>query len=179
MTYEEIRQQYKPERIKVLLIAESPPPNAEAQGSRHFYRTDKVRMDDRLFINTIKALYPETAETQVADLEKDKERWLQRFKNDGWYMIEAVEKSIVHAVKKPERQERIREALPRLIERVRGLANENTKLILIKSNVFDVAGEPLREAGFTVLNEKLLDYPGVFNQRAYREKLAAYAKSND
>ena len=55
------------------------------------------------------------------------------------------------------------------------LTGADTKLILIKSNVFDVAAEPLREAGFTVLNTELLDYPGHFNQRSYREKLARYA----
>jgi hypothetical protein len=58
---------------------------------------------------------------------------------------------------------------------VRELAGPDTKLILIKSNVFEVAAEPLRQAGFTVLNTGLLDYPGRFNQRAYREKLAALA----
>ena len=32
--------------------------------------------------------------------------------------------------------------------------------------------DKLRQAGFTVLNTELVDYPGRFNQRAYREKLA-------
>src|SRR5207244_1634554 len=102
--------------------------------------------------------------------------WLRRFQADGWYMIEALEVSQRHSVTKPERQEKIKEALPRLIERVGELVTKNTKIILIKSNVFDVAAEPLREAGFNVLNTELLDYPGRFNQRAYREKLARMAK---
>jgi hypothetical protein len=55
------------------------------------------------------------------------------------------------------------------------LADPDTKIILIKSNVFEAAAEPLRQAGFTVLNKELLDYPGHFNQRAYREKLAKLA----
>ncbi len=58
------------------------------------------------------------------------------------------------------------------MKRVKKLANTKTKLILIKSNVFDVAAEPLRSAGFKVLNTELVDYPGQFNQRDYREKLA-------
>jgi hypothetical protein len=174
-SYDEIRQGYRPAHIKALLIAESPPPPAHIGGSRHFYRSSSARTDDRLFTNTIKALYSEAAEKTEAELEPDKEQWLRRFQADGWYMIEALEVSQQHEVTKPERQARIKEALPRLLERVKQLADKDTKIILIKSNVFDVAAEPLRAAGFTVLNAKLLDYPGIYNQRAYREKLAAYA----
>lgn len=170
-SYDAVREQYKPSHISHLLIAESPPPAAHIQSSRQFYYTDRIRTDDRLFTNTIRALYPETADTSEAELEAGKEQWLRRFQQDGLYMIEALPASQVHEVTKRQRQERIREHLPWLIERVRGLAAADTKLILIKSNVFDVAAGPLREAGFTVLNRELLDYPGRYNQRAYREKL--------
>lgn len=177
MHYDDIRAQYKPKHIRYLLIAESPPPSAEVQSSRHFYRSEAVRTDDRLFVNTIKALYPEAADKTESQLEPDKEAWLRRFQADGWYMIEALEVSQRHKITKEQRQERIREALPRLLERVTQLASPDTRIILIKSNVFDVAAAPLREAGFTVLNTELVDYPGRFNQRAYREKLAHLAKA--
>jgi hypothetical protein len=174
-SYETTRRQYKPKRIAFLLVAESPPPTADIQSSRQFYGSDKIRKDDRLFVNTIKALYPEVAGKTEAQIEPDKEQWLRRFQNDGWYMIEALETSQKHEVTKQQRQEHIREQLPRLIERVQKLAAHDTKIILIKSNVFDVAAEPLRKAGFTVLNTELVDYPGRFNQRDYREKLAHLA----
>lgn len=176
MHYDDTRAEYKPKHIRYLLIAESPPPSAEVQSSRHFYRSEAVRTDDRLFVNTIKALYPEAADKTESQLEPDKEAWLRRFQADGWYMIEALEVSQRHKITKEQRQERIREALPRLLERARQLASSDTKIILIKSNVFEVAAAPLREAGFTVLNTELVDYPGRFNQRAYREKLAHLAK---
>lgn len=175
MTYDQLREQYRPANIKFLLIAESPPGAADSGGSRHFYRSDMLRPEDRLFINTIRALYPETMETPQQELEKDKEKWLRRFQSDGWYMIEALEESQAHEVTKPQRQAKIAAAMPRLLQKIEKLANKTTKLILIKSNVYEVAATPLREAGFTVLNHELLDYPGRFNQRAYREKLAALA----
>lgn len=171
-SYDTTRQLYRPKHITVLLIAESPPPAAEIDSSRQFYRSDRVRKDDRLFINTIKALYPEAAQLTETEIEPHKEDWLRRFQADGYYMIEALETSQRHSVSKEQRQEHIRESLPRLIERVSELADKNTKIILIKSNVFVVAAEPLRDAGFTVLNTELVDYPGRFNQRDYREKLA-------
>lgn len=176
MNYEKIRQQYLPKRIKALLIAESPPPAANIDSSRHFYRSDKVRRDDRLFVNTIRALYPETEPVAEAKLEHKKEQWLRQFQSDGWYMIEALDTTLPHEVTKKERQEKIKENLPRLVERISKLADRNTKLILIKSNVFEVATEPLRQAGFNVLNSELLDYPGHYNQAAYRQKLSALAR---
>jgi hypothetical protein len=173
--YDAIRQKYKPEHIKFLLIAESPPPPPEIQSSRQFYYSDRVRKDDRLFTNTIWALYPDAADLPEAELEAHKEEWLKKFQASGWYVIEALEQSQVHEVTKKQRQARIGDHLPRLIERVKALASPDTKIILIKSNVFDVAAEPLRAAGFNVLNTELVDYPGHFNQRAYREKLAKLA----
>lgn len=173
--YDKLRRSYLPSKVKVLLIAESPPPAAGVASSRHFYRTDQIRRDDRVFVNTIKALYPEAADMTESQIAPAKEQWLRRLQDDGWYMIEALEESQPHEVTKQQRQHKIALALPALIKRVQQLANKNTKIILIKSNVFDIAAEPLRQAGFTVLNTELLDYPGRFNQRAYREKLARLA----
>lgn len=172
-SYEHIRHQYKPQHISLLLIAESPPPSAEIQSSRHFYRSEKIRTDDRLFTNTIWALYPETTTLSESELEAQKKIWLERLQSDGVYMIEALEVSQRHSITKVQRQERIRVTLPQLIQRVRSLAQRNMRIILIKSNVFDVAAQPLRDAGFQVLNQELVDYPGHFNQKAYREKLAS------
>lgn len=173
MHYDDIRQIYRPKHITLLFIAESPPPeDSSIPSSRHFYRSDVVRSNDRLFTNTIRALYPETAELPEKQIQENKEQWLQRFSKDGRYMIEALEESQPHEITKKERQARITNALPRLLQRVKALADKDTKLILIKSNVFDVAAKPLKQAGYLVLNTELVDYPGRFNQKAYREKLA-------
>lgn len=171
-TYNTLRQNYRPTKITYLLIAESPPPeDSRTPSSRHFYRSDLIRRDDRLFINTIKAIYPKIADKTEAELQPAKEEWLRRFQADGWYMIEALETSQEHEVTKKDRQARIKESLPSILKRVQELADPDTKIILIKSNVFDVAAKPLQDAGFNVLNTELLDYPGRFNQKAYREKL--------
>lgn len=175
-SYDDVRKEYKPAHIRALIIAESPPPAPEIQSSRQFYYTDRIRTDDRLFTNTIRALYPETADAKEAELEEHKEQWLRRFQTDGWYMIEALEASQVHEVTKKERKQKIRASVPQLIDRVKALGSPETGIILVKSNVFDEAAEPLRQAGFRVLNTELVDYPGHFNQRAYREKLAGLAK---
>jgi hypothetical protein len=177
MVYDNLRQKYRPNKIRFLMIAESPPPAAHVQSSRHFYRSELPRKDDRLFTNTIKALYPQAAGLTERDLESKKEDWLRRFQADGWYMIEALDESQPHEITKKQRQAKINAALPNLIQKVAKLAGTQTKIILIKSNVFDVAAEPLRQAGYQVLNTELLDYPGHFNQRAYRDKLSKLAST--
>lgn len=177
-TYDEIRRQFKPKIIKVLFITESPPPAADVQSSRQFYRSDRIRHDDRLFANTIKALYPEARNSTEAELETDKQSWLERFKSDGYYMIEALTESQPHEVTKTQRQLKIQNSLPGLLARVAKLATPHTKIILVKSNVFIVAAEPLRQIGFNVLNTELVDYPGHYNQRVYREKVAALLKTD-
>lgn len=174
-SYNDLRQQYLPSHIKFLLIAESPPPAASIPSSRHFYRSDAIRTNDRLFTNTIKSLYPEATDKSEPEIQKDKEHWLRRFQQDGWYMIEALKESQKHEATKQQRRAKIQASLPELIERVRKLVDPDTKIILIKSNVFDVAAKPLRQAGFKVLNTELVDYPGRFNQRNYRQKLATLA----
>ena len=176
MSYDSLRERYKPERITLLLVAESPPPAADVQSSRHFYRSDRVRRDDRLFVNTIRALYPEVVEQTEVTIETEKERWLRQLQHDGVYMIEALATSQKHEVTKRQRQDRIAETLPELEQKIEGLVDSETGIVLIKSNVFDVAAEPLRSAGLQVLNTELVDYPGRFNQRAYREKLGHLAR---
>lgn len=177
MDYNSLRERYRPANITLLLIAESPPPDdPDTPSSRHFYRADRVRRDDRLFTNTIKALYPEAAGLTEAEIQPNKEEWLHRLQTDGVYMIEALQESQPHRATKEQRQERIGKQLPALIAHVRKLATPDTKIILIKSNVFEVAAGPLRQAGFTVLNTELVDYPGRFNQRDYREKLSKLAR---
>lgn len=174
--YEKVRIKFKPSRIRILLIAESPPPSANVESSRQFYRNDRIRKNDRLFVNTIKALYSEVANLTEKELELQKDFWLSRLQNDGYYMIEALDESQKHEVTKRQRQEKIKKNLPNLLKKASALATEDTKIILIKSNVFEVAAKPLKEAGFNVLNKELVDYPGQFNQRAYREKLKKLLK---
>ncbi len=175
--YENLRQNFRPAQVKWLLVAESGPPKPTQTSTRHFYRME-AREGDRLFTNTIKAIYPETMELKEPELEKDKLKWLQRLQTDGFYMIEAVPYSIPHGVKTPIRRQKIRESLPDLIQRLRELVEGDTRIILIKSNTFIEAAGLLKEAGFKVINDEFLDFPGYWREQQYREKLAEMLKQN-
>ncbi len=175
--YENLRRSYKPVQIEWLFIAESPPPEADTISTRHFYRSG-VGEGDRLFSNTIKALYPQASTLTAAELANSKPQWLKRLQADRCYMIEALDESQPHKATSSERQQKLKDHLPQLIHKVQELADQNTKIILIKSNPFKIATEPLRQAGFNVLNQALLDYPGYWREEPYRTKLKAIVSAH-
>jgi hypothetical protein len=166
-----LRQSYKPTSVKWLFIAESPPPTAGTISTRHFYRTG-IGSADRLFANTIKALYGEASKLSETELAEQKESWLHQFQSDGCYMIECLDDSLPHDTTPAERKQKIKAVLPQLISKVRKLASADTKVILIKSNPYNIATTPLRAAGFNVINQALIDYPGYWREEPYRQKLA-------
>ena len=173
MEYELIREKYRPVKIKVLFIAESPPPaDSSKPTTRAFYRLEAAGDGDRLFNNTMQALYPDEVGGNLENPASRKAELLQRFQADGFYMIEVLDESLVPGTKTSQRQKELKEAVPALVEKVKKLADDQTKIILIKSNPFKICADPLREAGFDVLNTETLNYPGYWQEKAYREKLA-------
>ncbi len=168
--YELIRQTYKPADIKWLFVAESAPPPAGTISTRHFYLND-VGEGDRLFTNTVKALYPEVLNIGETDLARQKHDWLKRFQSDGCYMIESLEESLPHGTTPAVRKQKIKDILPQLITKIEALSGPNTKIILIKSNPYNIASGPLKEAGLNVINDALIDYPGYWREEPYRQKL--------
>lgn len=179
MDYEQLRQSYLPQTINVLFIAESPPPESSAKPTtRAFYSLASAGEGDRLFNNTMRALYPEDAEGNLENLAKNKEEFLRRFQADGFYMIEALTQSLIPGTKTSERIRHLKDSLPELLKRVEGLATPETKIVLIKSNPFKVCAEPLRAAGYNVLNQETLNYPGYWQEKHYRDKLKILLSTN-
>jgi len=59
-----------------------------------------------------------------------------------------------------------------MIEKLKKIGiDKETKIILIKKNIFEILGEKLKEKGFNVLNEKLIPFPdwGINSVRYQKE----------
>lgn len=175
--YEKLRQSYKPAVIKWLFVTESPPPQAGTTSTRHFYRAEAGE-GDRLFVNTIKGLYPEAKLQSEAGIAKDKSKWLDRLKADGVYQIESLIESMPHGSSQAVRREALKAAGPDLIKRIQGLISLDTKIILVKSTVYNYLGKALKDAKLPVINEALLDYPGFWREQPYQAKLSALMAKN-
>ncbi|MGA7951384.1 MAG: hypothetical protein WCA45_14665 [Thiobacillaceae bacterium] len=91
-TISRLRQRYKPKTIKVLFVAESPPaespPKSLDEEVRFFYNPRQERWD-HMYRSVMKAVFPDF---EYRFGEKDK--WLRRFSDDGYYMIDATDSPV-------------------------------------------------------------------------------------
>jgi len=165
--FESVRQKYKPEVIKFLLIAEAPP---KVESKRFFYFED-VQNGDSLFLETMKVLYPDDCSV-TKNVRRQKRKFLERFKNDRFYLIDATDTPMEDS-RPAEKREQIKKSLPSLIKKIRSVASEDTKIILISSTVYNVAVHVLKLEGFNVINECMIDFPGSGGQAKFRNKISA------
>ena len=86
--FNKARVKYKPEIIKYLLVAETPP---KSDSNRFFYY-ENVDREDSLFIETIKVLYPnEIDNLTIKEVWNRKKYFLEKFKKDGFYLIDSID----------------------------------------------------------------------------------------
>ena len=109
LNYKELRERYKPREIKCLLIAESPP---RSEDKRFFYNPDQEKYDF-LFKSVMEAIFPDFKKNRKGQ----KHRYLQRFKEQGFYLIDAVDTPI-NDRKRRERNKIIRENLKNKIKEI-------------------------------------------------------------
>ena len=92
------RNKYRPDHIELLFIAEAPPAN----DSRRFFYFVPVDIGDTLFLEMMKVLYPKKAKFVEYDgngkpgfnakqVRNRKAEFLEKFKRDGFYLIDAVD----------------------------------------------------------------------------------------
>ncbi|HEX9991046.1 MAG TPA: hypothetical protein VGE45_21510 [Chloroflexia bacterium] len=148
--YDELRQQYRPTNLKVLLIAESPP-DSDANNRRFFYAPELSRFDN-LYRGVVKALYGyETIN------EYDKTKVLERLRDDGYWLIDAVE-SPINNLGKPARRRAIKEGIPGLVTRCQKLAPEHG-VIICHSVVYKFSAARLIDGGVSILQNGPLRFP--------------------
>lgn len=157
---EEARQKYKPEKVKYLLIAEAPPNSLE-----RFFYYDNVREHDYLFLGIAEALYPKLKKQYLLNRRNNeiKNSILRKFQQEGFYLLDLSELplSLINT--------NLRSQLPNLIERIKSTANDNTQIILIKANVYDIAFQPLKKQFEKVIDQRIT-FPGQGGQRKFQDE---------
>lgn len=166
--FEQARLKYKPDRIKYLLIAETPP---KSDSNRFFY-FENVRDQDSLFLETMKVLYPE--ETRSVDtkvIRSKKKEFLERFKEDGFYLIDSLDTPFEEKLRPSQKVKLIKAGQENLLKKIQGLVEEETKVILIAAPVYKANNEYLIKNGVNVINREMIDFPGSGGQRKFSEKI--------
>lgn len=161
--YISARDKYKPGKVKLLHIAESPP----ALGG-YFYFPETTGKDS-LFNATMKALdiYPEH-KTMPKGLNK--KPMLTRFQERDFFLVDVCY-SPINVLSTRERNEAIASGIPTLIDKVRELNPDG--IIIIKRSLFELVKAALKMAGFggKILNKEAMPFPGSGNQSNYRRML--------
>jgi hypothetical protein len=158
------RDQYKPGRVKLLWIAESPP----TSGSYFYF--PKTTGQDHLFRETMRAvgIWPSKV---VMKKGVDKRPLLQSFRSKGFFLIDTCSHP-VDKLKDRERKRAILEGTSGVLELVSEL-NPNG-VIIVKSNIYDPVKRALESSGFAgkILNQKPLPFPSHGRQQSYRKRIS-------
>ena len=166
--FAQARRKYLPSRVKLLFITEAPPSPEE---NRYFF-FEKVPRGDSLFLETSKVLFPEevAAFDTVKALRAEKVYFLKRFQEEGFHLI--------HAIDEPQpdttpaaRKNTYRANLPLLIKQILSIASARTPIVLISAIVYEACHKGLKQAGFNILNESMIEFPNSGQQINFRRKL--------
>ena len=156
--YAQLRHQWKPEKVRLLMIAESAPDDRGDPSTRRFFYADNLGADN-LFRGVVEATYGVDRET----LKKTgKARWLEKLRSDGFYLIDLAEYP-VNAMNATARRRTLLDAVPGCVDRARRLSPEG--VVIVKSDLYALLVRPLKEAGVNVLQDGPVVFP-LGNTRA-------------
>src|SRR5947199_1522002 len=145
------RQKYRPHKIRLLLIAESPP------SSGGFFYFPMTIGKDHLFRETMKALdlWPENEPMRKG---VNKRSMLRRFQSMGLYLLDTCDFP-VNKLRLVERREIVLQQIPRLVKEVINL--DPPHILILKSSIFQPVITALKESGFRsrVLNSDHVRFP--------------------
>ncbi len=177
-TFAEASRKYRPLLIKVLFIAEAPP----ALRFERFFYFVRVNEADTLFLEMMKVLYPiDTGFVEYEDSRKpefdakrvrrQKKELLEKFKRDGFCLIDASEQPMPEDADTTSKKHIIRSALPKLRSKAREICGEgNVPVVLIGAPTYSACADALRRDGLSVLNEEMINSPARGGQKLFRLK---------
>ena len=165
--YAKRRARWKPEKVRLLLIAESAPDDGGDEANRRFFYDDDLTGRDGLFRQVVSVLFesPELKSGSGAKVS-----WLEKLRDRGVYLIDLASVPVNYH----SRADRAA-ALQRNIESTVTLVGELAPdgIVLIKKNVFEMLHEPLSKAGLLVLHDTPIPFPASGRQLQFRELFQA------
>ncbi len=164
ITIKQLRENYKPRPVKVLIVAESPP-DSNNQEIRFFYNPNQERWD-HLFRSIMKVVFPD-----FVFRAGEKECWLQKFKSAGYYLIDATDQPI-NKLTQAQRRRIVAASLSDKLLEIKSLVKKKTPIILVKKGVFKLFNARLRNAGYNVIHDTFLPFPAYGQQVKFIKKCA-------
>jgi hypothetical protein len=155
--YLSLRHQYLPKRIKLVIVAESPPISG-----LYFYDANG-RTSESLFAELMR---------QLRFCPPAKKDGLIEFKERGWVLVDATYRPVNGPISRADCNRIIEQDYELLRDDLKSLISDHsTPLVLIKKNVCRLLGPKLVDDGFTVLNRgRDVYFPSNGWQKKFREQ---------
>jgi hypothetical protein len=154
--YLRLRAPYVPEHRKIVFILESPP-----KSGLYFYNPEG-RVSEPLFSAMMKDV--------IGIKPECKDKGLREFASRGFLLIDATYTPVNHDhLSLQQRNKRILDDLPILVEELRGYVGPNTGVVLVKANVCTLLAPILTARGFPILNHgRTIPFPSTGQQGRFR-----------
>lgn len=178
--YQTARLKYKPDKIRILFIAEAPP-----QDEHRFFYYEDVTSHDALFINLIRVLYPDFINVygkSVEAVRDNKANLLNSLQQNGYFLIDALPKPINLKLSSSKRKNLIKQNKDNLLREIFTLQgkNKNMQVVLIKATVYDALLQLLPKDKIDVINGDIkIPFPSQGHCTEFRSKLANLLKTTD
>jgi hypothetical protein len=168
--YASARNKYRPDKVCLLLIAESPP------SSGGYFYAEVTIGKDHLFRETMKALefWPINHPMRKGC---DKRPMLAQFRSMGFFLIDTCELPVDKLSPEERRISTVQGALT-LPKRVKEL--DPCRILIVKKTVFKPVKQVLSNEGFgdRILNVRPLPFPSHGNQKKFRMMLRRLVRSD-
>ncbi len=153
------RNKYKPENLKAIFILESPP-----KSGKYFYDPEG-EITEPLFKAMMELIGCKPA---------DKVSGLTEFVKKGFIIVDASYTPVNHYKEGKERDQAIMIWRSTLLKDLEGLIpDKKTPIILVKASICRLFADPLKSAGFNVINNGLtIPFPVTGQQSKFRKQIA-------
>ena len=156
--YSQLREQWRPARVRLLLIGESAPDSGTNPELRRFFYAPTLSRADNLFRGVVDAMYSASG----LKVGTSKEPWLRRLQEDGVWLIDLVPYP-VNKLGAGERRRALREHASDCVSRAIAIAPDG--VIVCHAPSFDVLKGLLRAADVPLLHNQRIPFP-LGNTRA-------------
>lgn len=149
--YVDLRAEWKPRRVRILLIGESAPDDDGDISKRRFFYAPTLTMYDNLYRGVVGALFDEP----LLSAGDTKSPWLTRLKDQGIFLIDLVDSPVNNLP--VGRAARRRASVDACVERAVGLNPDG--IIICHAPSFKLLRGPLLENGLRLLHDEPIPFP--------------------
>lgn len=158
--YLNLRSNYRPQKIRVIFVLESPPV------SGNFFYDPAGRVTEPLFSAMMKL---------IGCKPSNKNDGLVAFAREGFFLVDATYKPVNHIKSEKQRSQTILSDLPELIKDLKGISasqKHKVKIVPVKANICRLLEESLKSNRLNVINNGVvIPFPSHGHQHKFQETI--------